>query len=275
APPGAVSAPAWVAEAGAPPAGEPPGRRRRVGLVALAAVCVLALVAGGVVAGLAYAGRHHNDRATATTSTLPVTPAGTDASTGTNTGTSTGPSTGSSTGSTAPATKKFVCWDTSITTSLAACGSPYDAAHTSTSRAGLNWVFFDRGPRLENAGAVCRDISLAGNRVLHRQCTFHLGGGQPVCMDWSQFRSVDGALADYGRLGSPSYTRQPGMTVAFYGPAYIGSSGCGGLPYKGAKMVRGQRWGVTAYAHSRTAVRSALSHYGQFRLKAQWDGVPR
>ena len=109
---------------------------------------------------------------------------------------------------------------------------------------------------------------------MHRQCSFS-PGGSAVCMNYSQFLRPSDALDDYGRLGSAT-TRTIGKTVVVkWKPTYSGSAGCNGLTYKGAKMVRGQRWGVPAYADSASAVSNALARFGEFRPIQEWNGAPR
>ncbi|GAB3773502.1 hypothetical protein FB382_000091 [Nocardioides ginsengisegetis] len=173
--------------------------------------------------------------------------------------------------STTPPPPRFRCWDGTSTARLEACGSPYAAATTTASLAGLNWVFLDRGPRLEAAGATCVDIPL-GQRVLHRQCTFDMAGSK-VCMNWSQFTSAAAAMSDYLHLGPPERRPSGGATLATWSPTYVGSHGCLGLGYKAASMVDGQRWGVTAYGSDPGVASAALARFGEFRPMAQWRGV--
>lgn len=94
-------------------------------------------------------------------------------------------------------------------------------------------------------------------------------------MNYSQFGRSGDALNDYGRLGSASSRRVGRAVILTWEPSYTGGSGCQNLPYKGAKMVQGQRWGVSAYANSATKVSQALARFGEFRPIQQWNGVPR
>ncbi len=266
--------------------GAVPRRRRRGRVVMGTVVAVLVLVVGGAAVTLAVTHRDAN----AETSAPPAQPStGTsdpaetaDQPSQTTTTTSAAAPSSSSTTSAPPAVtasqvaaaRLYRCWTGKSARSLAKCGSPYAAAQSAAPLAGLNWVFTDRGTRLEEVGAVCHDISLA-DRSLHRQCTFSLAEDY-VCMDWSQFNAPALGREDYDRLGAPTATSGGGgMTVLYWSPIYHGHGGCQGLPYKGAKMIQDQSWGVAAYSTNATAAAHALARFGQFRPIDQWPGVPR
>jgi len=170
-----------------------------------------------------------------------------------------------------PSQPSFLCWDGTTADSLKACPVATQAVHTATPLAGLNWVLVDRGPRLEEAGAVCRPLVL-GERLLHRSCVLRISG-TPVCLNYSQWRTASAASPDYDRLGAPrSSSRRDGSTLLIWGPRQV-TTGCQGLGFKAATMIDGQPWGVTAYSDVPSATLRALSRFGQFRLTTQWRGV--
>lgn len=170
-----------------------------------------------------------------------------------------------------PSQPTFRCWDGTTADTLKACPVATQAVRSRTPLAGLNWVLVDRGPRLEDSGAVCRSIVL-GERLLHRSCTLRMSGA-PVCLNYSQWRTPAAASPDYDRLGAPhARARRDGSTQLVWGPTQV-ATGCKGLHYKAATMIDGQPWGVTAYSDVPSVTLSALSRFGQFRLTTEWRGV--
>lgn len=223
---------------------------------------LVGLVVAGVLLGSVgvYALIRHNriEPALAAPSDTPNDPVGTTAE-------------ASPTQSSEPTQPPFLCWDGTTAHSLKTCPVATQAVHTATPLAGLNWVLLDRGPRLEDAGAVCRPLVL-GDRLLHRSCVLRMAGA-PVCLNYSQWRTPSAASPDYDRLGAPrSSSRQDGSTLLLWGPKRV-STGCQGLGYKAATMIDGQPWGVTAYSDVPSVTLRALSRFGQFRLTTQWRGV--
>lgn len=252
-------------------AATPAKKKRRTGLVILAAVvAAVLLIGGGTAIGMSVANKgSSNNQAGASGDQGAQTPATSPDPTEPTDSPASNPTSGTDT----TPTQNYLCWDGTVSTSLHSCGSPYQAAdHTVNARTGLNWVFFDRGPRLVSANATCQNVHL-GDRSLHRECKIYVHG-QPVCLDYSQFNGPGGVDADYGRLGVPSAVQQPGELVLFYGPAPNPTTWCG-LAYKGAKAIQGERWGVAALANSPEVVKQALVRYGQYRLRSQWGGVPQ
>ena len=166
----------------------------------------------------------------------------------------------------------FRCWDGSTAKRLSGCGDPTIAATQPAHLAGLNWVFQERGPLLEELGARCAHFKRLEGRDLHRSCSFMLDG-QAVCMNWSQWLDPRLAREDYDRLGLPSRRARPdGATELVWGPER-GGQGCDGLPFKTAAMIEGEVWGVTAYAERPEATSMALNRLAQFRSVGQWQGL--
>ena len=165
------------------------------------------------------------------------------------------------------------CWDGRRATTLKACGTPYDASISGQGLAGLNWVFRDRAQRLSRAAAQCHSTGL-GARLIHDQCEVVVRGA-PVCMNYSQFTDATAAMDDYARLGSSRRTTTQGTTVLTWPPSQVRGTSCGGHTYKSARMVRGQRWGISVYADSPAAAAAALGRFGEFRPLHEWSGVPR
>jgi hypothetical protein len=137
---------------------------------------------------------------------------------------------------------------------------------------GLNWVFLDRGPRTAAQNAQCQDIAL-GERTLHRQCFFQYEGA-PVCIDWSQFVSFPSGRSDYDHLGAPvSQPLAGGGTQLVWGPRHQYGNACQGLPYKTAKMVAGELWGIATYSTSPSVAADAQRYFGEFRPRSEWSGI--
>ena len=252
-----------------PPAPAEPERRRGRGLLVAALVAVL--VVAGSAGALALRGHRHHGY-----SAVPASPA----SSPTASGTSTHPPSASATPSTSPtptpsagppiAHVRWRCWDGTVRRTLAACGSPYDGMDRPVHLSGLDWVFVDRAARLSAAHASCSDVG-GQARTLHVECTLALAGSQ-VCLHYSQFTSATDALADYSRLsGSRDRVLPGGARVRTWPPQESG--GCPGFTYKTARIVVGQRWGLSAYADDVSTATAALDRFGQFRDVRQWRGV--
>jgi hypothetical protein len=157
---------------------------------------------------------------------------------------------------------------------LGACGSPYAAASRPANLAGLNWVLHDAVQRAQNASAAFQPLPLNG-RAVHERCTLDYEGAS-VCLDWSQFGSVHAGRHDYDKVGEPSVQPLVGGkgSLLVWGPEDIsGLLGCNDLPYKSAAMVKGQLWGVAAYASSPSVASDARRYFGDFRPLRQWSGV--
>lgn len=167
----------------------------------------------------------------------------------------------------------FVCWNGAEVTALRRCPDPLEAVYSDTPLAGLNWVFQDRGPRLEAQSPTCRQLS-SPSRALHRTCRFDYEG-ERVCMNWSQWLSAEAARLDYDDLGTPRTHRlSDGSEVLIWPPSTTGSH-CARLSYKTAAMVDGELWGVTAYSDDPDVAARARDYFGEFRPVAQWRGIRR
>lgn len=178
-----------------------------------------------------------------------------------------------STASSPPSRSAYRCWNGTSRQSLASCGSPYRASEkTKSSLTGLNWVFKDRAKRLDSYDPSCSNRTLR-TRTLHRQCFFDYEGTD-VCINWSQFDSVSDGLDNYATLGSPSSRPFGSATELVWSPTAIDAGPCRGLPYKTARMIEGERWGVAAYASDQASATAALDQFGEFRPVEQWSGVP-
>jgi hypothetical protein len=164
-----------------PPAAPRPGLRRRAVIFAVV-VAVAAVI--GAVAGVAIVTRGGSPNDTAGTTDVSGRPSADSVTGGADDDEAEGSGASGAAG-TAPDAAGFRCWDGSVEKSLSACPDPTSAATQVAHLAGLNWVFKDRGPRLESARATCHDNPLSPNRALHRSCSFTYLG-YSVCMNWSQ-----------------------------------------------------------------------------------------
>ena len=243
---------------------QPPEPSRGRGRALLVAVLVLALLVAGSATALALRGHRHDsgraaDPVSTPTSSAPTASHSPHASpTPTRT-------------PEPPPPVRFRCWDGTVRKTLSACGSPYDASSGAAHPlAGLDWVFVDRQPRLEAAHAACEDVG-GQSRTLHLECLLTLDG-QQVCLHYSQFLTSADALADYSRLTGPQDRTVAGGGLVRTWPPQA-SGGCPGLTYKTARIVVGQRWGLSAYADSAATAAAALGRFGPFRDVTQWRGV--